>query len=128
MNKNIKGVTKEVQDRFLKSEWPGNVRELENMIVSAMNFDDDDYIGLADLQYYNIFGQTPVFKGIEKPEIYKNMGLRSAVEEYEKSVIISAIDEAGGNCARAARELKIPKQTLHGKLKRLGIKSCEEDR
>ena len=127
MNKNIKGVTKEVQDRFLKSEWLGNIRELENMIESAMNFTDGVYIGLTDLQYYNIFGQTPVFKAEEKPDIPKGMGLKSAVEEFEKSVIISAIDEAGGNCAKAARELKIPKQTLHGKLKRLGLKSCEED-
>lgn len=127
MNKNIKGVTREVHDRFLNSDWSGNVRELENMIESAMNFTDGDHIDLTDLQYYSIFGQTPVFKEKEKPEIPKGVGLKNAVEEYEKFVIISAIDEAGGNCAKAARMLKIPKQTLHGKLKRLGIKSCGEE-
>ncbi|MCQ1529258.1 sigma-54 interaction domain-containing protein [Lutispora saccharofermentans] len=128
MNKDIKGVTGEVLDRFFNGDWPGNVRELENTIESAMNFTDGDYIGLPDLQYYSILRQTSAFKGKESPEIPKGLGLKDAVGEYEKSVIISAIDEAGGNRAKAARMLKIPKQTLHGKLKRLGIKSRGEER
>jgi len=122
MGKNIKGVTKEVQQRFFVNEWFGNVRELENTIESAMNFADGDYITLEDLQNYNILGKSPSYTIQIKGEIAKDMGLKSAVAEYEKSLIISAIEEAGGNCAKAARALKIPKQTLHGKLKRLGIK------
>lgn len=127
MSKNIKGVTKEVQQRFLDNEWLGNVRELENTVESAMNFSDGDYIELKDLQNYNILGQSPSYIKYPIGEIPKDMGLKSAVAEYEKSLIISAIEEAGGNCARAARALKIPKQTLHGKLKRLGIKCDYKD-
>ena len=126
LGKNIKGMTKEVQQRFFDNDWPGNVRELENTIESAMNFADGDYITLKDLQNYNIFGRSPSYVTQIVKEIPKDMGLKSAVAEYEKSLIISAIEEAGGNCAKAARVLKIPKQTLHGKMKRLGIKPYYE--
>lgn len=125
MRKNIEAVTKEVLQRFINNEWPGNARELENTIESAMNFADENYIELKDLQNYNILGQSPSYINHSIWEIPKDMGLKSAVAEYEKSLIISAIEEAEGNCAKAARALKIPKQTLHGKLKRLGIK-CDD--
>lgn len=125
MRKNIEAVTKEVLQRFINNEWLGNVRELENTIESAMNFADENYIELKDLQNYNILGQSPSYINHSIWEIPKDMGLKSAVAEYEKSLIISAIEEAEGNCAKAARALKIPKQTLHGKLKRLGIK-CDD--
>jgi len=127
MDKNIKGVTEEVQQRFFDNEWPGNVRELENTIESAMNFADGDYITLEDVQNYNILGRSPSYTVQTIRGIPKDLGLKSALAEYEKSLIISAIEEAGGNCAKAARTLKIPKQTLHGKLKRLGIKFDDDN-
>jgi len=123
LGKRVKDVTKEVKQNFFENEWLGNVRELENTIESAMNFADGDYITLKDLQNYNILGRSPSYMTQIIKEIPQDMGLRSALAEYEKSLIISAIEEAGGNCAKAARALRIPKQTLHGKMKRLGIKT-----
>ena len=49
------------------------------------------------------------------------MSLKDAVEEYEKQLINIALEEAEQNCAEAARRLNVPKQTLHGKIKRYGL-------
>ncbi|MBU5436407.1 sigma 54-interacting transcriptional regulator [Tissierella sp. MSJ-40] len=118
MNKSVKGVNKQVMEYFLDNDWPGNVRELQNTIESAMNFVEGEYIALEDLQNYSL----PYMKNIEikflEPTIPKEMGLKVAVEEYEKQLIKVALEEAGQNCAQAARNLKVPKQTLHSKLRK----------
>lgn len=126
LGKNIKGLTKDVLERFINSEWLGNVRELENIIESAMNFAEGEYIVSKDLQYYNIFGQQSSVIKAPSIEIPKETGLKNAVEEYEKSLIISALEKAEGNRAKAARMLSIPKQTLHGKLKKYNIENAEK--
>lgn len=121
MNKSIKGMSREVKEYFLNHDWPGNVRELQNIIESTMNFAEGEYLTLEDLQNHTtpcandskIMSSQP-----STSKISKGTSLKDAVEEYEKNLIKSALEEAGQNCAKAARVLKIPKQTLHGKIKR----------
>jgi len=121
MNKSVKGVDQEVMEYFLNYDWPGNVRELQNVIESVMNFVDHEYIDLEDLQICH----HPCVKVIrdvpQVPIMSKNISLKEAVEEYEKQLIKKALEEADNNCAKAARALKVPKQTLHGKIKRYGL-------
>ncbi|WMM24469.1 sigma 54-interacting transcriptional regulator [Tissierella sp. MB52-C2] len=125
MDKSVKSVDKHVMEYFLNNDWPGNVRELQNTIEGAMNFAEDEYIRLEDLQTYN----GPYTKNIEmehfEHRISKDIGLKMAVEEYEKNIIKLALDEAGNNYAQAARNLKIPKQTLYSKLKKYKINEKE---
>lgn len=121
MNKIIKSVDSKVMEYFLNYDWPGNVRELQNTIESAMNFADDDYIKMEDFQLYN----DGYIKNVEiedyENNIPKEIDLKVMVEEYEKNIIKLAIDQAGKNYAQAARNLKIPKQTLYSKLKKYKI-------
>lgn len=121
MNKAIKGIDKEVKEYFVNHDWPGNVRELQNIIESTMNFAEGEYITLEDLQIHTnpCFNDAKI-KPVEpsRPKMTNGTSLKDAVEEYEKTLIESALEEAGQNCAKAARALKIPKQTLHGKIKR----------
>src|SRR5699024_3899806 len=117
----VKGVDEEVMAYFYNNDWPGNVRELQNTIESAMNFVEVDYITITDLQNLS----QPCLRDLEerpKESITKDgVSLKEAVEEYEKQIIRIALEEAGQNCAKAARALKVPKQTLHGKVKRYGL-------
>lgn len=118
MNKGIKGVDKQVKKFLANHNWPGNVRELQNIIEAAMNFAEGDYITLDDLDTCtasNFNFVTP-----KKPDYssHQGLGLKEAVNEYEKLLIKSALEEASHNCSKAARTLKIPKQTLHGKIKK----------
>jgi DNA-binding NtrC family response regulator len=47
--------------------------------------------------------------------------LKSLLEEYERGLILAALDEHGGNQRQAAAALGILPTTLHEKLKRLGV-------
>jgi arginine utilization regulatory protein len=118
MNKNINGVTSEVLDFFKGYNWPGNIRELENTIESAMNFADGDLLSMEDFQTQYSSEVPEEVVNASSPAIPKGKGLKYAVEEYEKYLIKTALEETNNNCAKAARNLKVPKQTLHGKIKR----------
>jgi len=44
LNKNIKGLDKEVEKVFMQYLWPGNIRELENVIQSSMILTNEDFL------------------------------------------------------------------------------------
>ena len=121
MNKNINGVTSEVLDYFKGYNWPGNIRELENTIESAMNFADGDLLSMEDFQSQYSSDTSGGTVNTSSPTIPKGKSLKYAVEEYEKYLIKTALEETKNNCAQAARNLKVPKQTLHGKIKRYDL-------
>ena len=50
-------------------------------------------------------------------------GLREMLEDYERSLIVSALGAAGGNQRRAAAALGVLPSTLCEKMKRLGLRS-----
>ncbi len=127
MNKEIKGVDNEVMNYFIKHNWPGNIRELENTIVSAMNFADGELLSMEDIQSQDIPCMTDKFITSSSPAIPKGKSLKDAVEEYEKCLIKAALEETNHNCAKAARNLKLPKQTLHGKIKRYELERIENN-
>lgn len=121
MHKAVKGLDEEVADYFYYYDWPGNVRELRNTIESAMNFVEGEYITMEDLQNYNLPKMDYSREHLKEPTIEDGIDLKKAVEEYEKKLIRIALEKADNNCAKAARVLKVPKQTLHGKIKRYGL-------
>ncbi len=127
MNKDINGVDKEVLNYFMSYNWPGNIRELENTIESAMNFADGELLTMEDIQISNSAHINLRSLKLDTPIIPKGKSLKFAVEEYEKYLIKSALEETNNNCAQAARNLKVPKQTLHGKIKRYELECLESN-
>lgn len=118
LNKNIQGVDEDVLYYLKSRSWPGNVGELKNTIEMSMNIIERDYISLDDIR-------IDFEKDDEKVLSYDieldNIDLKEAVEQYEKHIIRYALAQSSNNCAEAARKLKVPKQTLHGKIKRYGL-------
>jgi DNA-binding NtrC family response regulator len=49
-------------------------------------------------------------------------GLKELLEEYERSLIVSALEGTGGHQRRAAQILGVLPTTLHEKMKRLGLR------
>lgn len=122
LNKSIKGIDKNVMKYFLNYNWAGNVRELQNIIESAMNFAEGDYLSLGDIEMPNIYSVNDIAITPIKNTSLSGKSLKEAVEEYEKELIKAALEENDENCSKAAKALKVPKQTLHGKIKRYGLK------
>lgn len=127
MNKNIKGVSKEVEELFLKYNWPGNVRELRHVIESSMNFVENGQIKLIHLPVY----LSEKINQEEKVESYHNitydsktdLSLDEVIEKTEKEMIIKALEKCGGNISKAADILKITRQRLHYKISKYNIKT-----
>jgi DNA-binding NtrC family response regulator len=51
--------------------------------------------------------------------------LRSLLDDYERKLILLALDAAGGHQRRAAASLGVLPSTLSEKMKRLGLRSTE---
>ncbi|MEW8957099.1 helix-turn-helix domain-containing protein, partial [Clostridium sp.] len=60
-------------------------------------------------------------KSFSKDENIYEKGLPLTLKEYEEDIIRRAIMEAKGNYSKAARLLKIPKQTFQNKIKKYNI-------
>ncbi|WP_432666906.1 sigma 54-interacting transcriptional regulator [Wukongibacter baidiensis] len=122
LNKNIVDITDECIELMKEYEWPGNVRELKYTIESIMNFVDGNRIEINNLpSKITKFKVEESIVGYE--EDYNELPpLKLAMTRYEKSLVIKALERSNGNCAEAARLLKVPRQTLHNKIKKFDIK------
>jgi DNA-binding NtrC family response regulator len=90
----------EVRSALRSRDWPGNVRELMNVVEMLSLVSDGDVIDQAALPY-------EWQQSLEAPALRRarEAGLHAAVEEFERGLLLDAIDRAGGVKARAAREL-----------------------
>ena len=108
-------VTPAAMKALLDHDWPGNVRELENVLERAVVLGG----GLVDLD------QLPegVRRSIPRPEALSADGLAfyDAVTRYEKALLSSAMQRAGGVQKEAARLLELSPTTLNEMLKRHGM-------
>jgi DNA-binding NtrC family response regulator len=95
--------------------WPGNVRELEHLIERSVLLAPGD-----------ILQDVYIPKSLEKqsPAQLANRPL----EEVERSYIIEVLKRCAGKISGtggAAEILDIPGNTLHSKMKKLGITKAE---
>ena len=94
--------------------WPGNVRELENIIERAVVLSRGSKMGMEHLPQEMIFTQPKQ----ENLPISHKIDLEKSVANLEWKMIASALENAEGNKAKAARNLNISERTLWYKLKK----------
>jgi len=115
--KNITGISKDAMHALLVYHFPGNVRELENSIEYAIAFTPGPVVQKDDLPKY-ILEEKKLSQEAQKIPI---MPLKDAKGQFEKSLIIAALIESGGNISEAARLLNVHRQNLQQKIRLLGI-------
>jgi Nif-specific regulatory protein len=114
MGKNVKRISTAAIEVFLSHKWPGNVRELENCMERAILMTKTDTVDYMHL--------PPSMQFKEKESARKDRGkLSSVVEAQEKSLIIEALEETGGNQTKAAKILGTTKRILQYKISKMGI-------
>ena len=70
--------------------------------------------------------QTLMSPGLGSRASQQATNLRQLVEAYERRLIIEALVRAHGNQRRAAAELGCLPTTLNEKMRRLGLRSCDQ--
>ena len=110
----LKRVTEETMEIFLKYDWPGNVRELENALERAAVVTPGDTIGADALPERVRSAPTPRLVGAELPP-------NPSMEVIERAYIHWVLHAEGGNKTRAAEVLGIDPSTLYRKLNRYGL-------
>jgi DNA-binding NtrC family response regulator len=114
MGKEINSIEPELIERMSDYDFPGNVRELRNMVERAIILCDGDSIGWDNFRF-----NMPGMESQNSSGITANT---FDLAEIEKSVILRALDKAGGNKSKAAELLNITWQALDRRLEKHGIK------
>jgi transcriptional regulator with GAF, ATPase, and Fis domain len=99
--------------------WPGNVRELKNLIERLVVLHEGEHILPEDLpEKIRIVSS----RAARRKEISsEGISFSTAVSEFEKALIISALDQSNWVKNRAAQLLKIKRTTLVEKIKRYNL-------
>src|SRR5215203_2955830 len=107
-------------DILMSYDWPGNVRELENVIERAVVLSTGRRIG-PDLLPDHI-GRPTIFqmpRFVVPPE---GISFKDVITDFEKRLIESTLETAGGVQKRAAELLRIKPTTLNEMIKRYDIR------
>jgi transcriptional regulator with GAF, ATPase, and Fis domain len=130
-------MTDEVLRRLEEYHWPGNVRQLENVLERAAVLTDSEMIGLDDLPAELLDPKIPArfsdsmnrsqrqresardssISSYEFPS-GSHSSVETLVESDERTILLDALQRAGGNKAEAARLLDMPRSTFYSKLKK----------
>ncbi|MDR1798078.1 MAG: sigma 54-interacting transcriptional regulator [Clostridiales Family XIII bacterium] len=122
-NKILSHAAREQLERY---RWPGNVRELRNVIERLMLTSDSDILDFENTQAFLHGGNMrQPGAGAQEGEGAGEKGgapsiesLKSAVDDYEKRVIIEALNVCDFDVPKAASWLKIDKSSLYRKLQK----------
>ena len=116
-NKKITKIDKKAVDLMTKYHWPGNVRELENAIQRAVVLADSDSIFPSNLP----LDIQSFHKDDSLNYLKDDAGLTEKVENYEKELIVKAMEKAGHVQTKAAKLLSVNRTALIYKLKKYGL-------
>ncbi|HMK55592.1 MAG TPA: sigma-54 dependent transcriptional regulator [Dissulfurispiraceae bacterium] len=121
-------ITNEAFKVFTDYGWPGNVRELENTLERLLVLKDDDIVTAYDLSEKMTGRRLPDLPEVAPPggdpdanPFVQGIDLNAALLEYEKRLVLNAIQIHGGVKSQAAKFLNINRTTLIEKMKRLGL-------
>lgn len=105
--------------------WSGNVRQVRNTIERLVILSKNNRIDIGDIPSEII--QTTNVSPFMDLNINGNFDLKKSVEEFERNVIIKALETSKGNKVQAAELLNIKRTTLYYKINLYDINSYLED-
>lgn len=117
---NISGVTPEAMDLLMNYDWPGNVRELENMIERIVILKGEGTTEPGDLSEKVLTSNSrSVHPRIQIPE--NGISFNTAVTEFERELILQALNRTNWVKNKAAKLLNLNRTTLVEKMKKINL-------
>ncbi|PYP85099.1 MAG: DNA-binding response regulator [Blastocatellia bacterium AA13] len=120
LGKRISGLTSEVASLFRRYSWPGNVRELRNVIERVSILEDGDVITTRYLPS-DLARKTGTAEATsdDLASLFPLPPDGVALDEVEFSLVKQALARSGGNQTRAADLLRISRDQLRYRMKKL---------
>jgi transcriptional regulator with GAF, ATPase, and Fis domain len=97
---------------LMRHSWPGNVRELFNVLERVLVFNPADRLDASSLPMTWAGEDDLVPTGPPRETTLARPEEAPMLPQVEAGMIASALVETGGNIARAARRLSLPRSTL----------------
>jgi two-component system response regulator PilR (NtrC family) len=121
----ITGVDPDAMSALMSYSFPGNVRELENLIERAVTLAPGDRISLDTLPNLSpaLASGARLGPAAELPE--EGLDLEKVVDDFERGILIKALERTRGNRTEAARLLGVTFRSLRYRLSKLGITGGE---
>jgi DNA-binding NtrC family response regulator len=114
-----KSLSPEVVDFFTAYHWPGNIRELENLIERLTILTPHEQVMLRDLPVgMRSTDQTATLK---EDVLSGSRPLSDAVDEFERELIVKALQRTGFNQTKAALLLGTSRRILKYRIEKLKI-------
>jgi len=117
-------VTQDIMSLLMNYKWPGNIRELENTIERLVVLRPAQVIGLNDLPDKFLKATDTIFKNSALHIPDAGISLKNAVNDFENTLILKALEKTGWNKNKAASLLRLNRTTLVEKIKK---KQLEKD-
>jgi transcriptional regulator with GAF, ATPase, and Fis domain len=118
-NKKVEEVSSEALEIMMNYEWPGNVRELENLMERVIALTQNQVIQANELPIS--IASTSRINGLKDNILGGKVSLLRAEEEFEKEVILDALNRTNYVQSHAADLLGISRRILKYKMDKLGI-------
>jgi DNA-binding NtrC family response regulator len=117
-NKSIKSFSRDALDLMMRYHWPGNVRELRNVVerICIMHYVEQIKAEHLPREIWGEAPQSEVSFDFEIPP--EGIVLDDVVGQVEKELVGKAYKITGGNVAKTARILNVPRGTLRYKLEK----------
>jgi DNA-binding NtrC family response regulator len=114
-----KTLSPEIVDFFYTYDWPGNIRELENLIERLTILVPHDTVLLRDLPASM---RTADPTAVVKEDVLRgDRALSDAVDEFERDLIVKALQKTGFNQTKAAMLLGTSRRILKYRIEKLKI-------
>jgi transcriptional regulator with GAF, ATPase, and Fis domain len=113
--------TAEAMQLLMEHSWPGNVRELENAVERAVVLATENNVGADVLPDSILHAGGMRIRRDDSGHLPPDASLFEQVADYERRLIIEALEAANWSQTDAAEALRIPLSTLNQKIKRLEI-------
>ena len=127
----VEAIDDAAMELLCRYQWPGNVRELENVVERMVVLAQSSVISVDDIpqRIRREVGSAPApaADGVADPAVSapilpeEGLPLAKTVEEFERSLIVQALERTGWVKSKAAKLLRMNRTTLIEKLKKQGL-------
>ncbi len=117
----------EAMAALMAYHFPGNVREIENLIERAVTLAPTDRMSLDTLPALRTLAAAPPARTGAPADVFpaEGLDLEKIVEDFERGLIIKALERTQGNRTLAAGLLGVTFRSLRYRLSKLGITGAD---